>query len=288
MNTCNGTDILMITHNRPGYARLSLPRLLETCDESCRVWLWHNGGDEKTLEVARSFREHPRVHRFFQSAENRKLREPTNWLWENSEGHYVGKVDDDCLVSAGWIQQLRRAHELKPDLGVVASCHFWPGDLDLNACRKKVESLGEGLSLLRNCWVGGSAYLMKRECIASQGLLREKESWTEYCIRLALAGWKIGWLVPLVAQEHMDDPRSPHCRLKTDADLQKLLPLSARMRGVKDLVSWQAQLQRSASFVQTASIDPRHYIGWRARAQMLRRRTRRLIAALRDVFSSKS
>ena len=42
-------DILMITYNRPEYTRLSLERLLATCDESMRVWVWHNGTDEETL-----------------------------------------------------------------------------------------------------------------------------------------------------------------------------------------------------------------------------------------------
>src|SRR5690606_28589268 len=49
-------DILMITYRSAGYLHLSLPRLLETLGERDRVWLWHNGDDEATLEDRKSTR----------------------------------------------------------------------------------------------------------------------------------------------------------------------------------------------------------------------------------------
>src|SRR5688500_2847859 len=107
-------DILMITYNRPRYTQLSLTRLLETCDESMRVCLWHNGEHSETLEVAKSLANHPRVHEFHHSHVNVRLREPTNWFWQHANGNYLGKVDDDCLVPTGWAQTLRTAHEAEP------------------------------------------------------------------------------------------------------------------------------------------------------------------------------
>jgi len=62
-------DILMITHNRAQYARITLARLLETCDARMRVWVWHNGDDAATLSVVRGFLNHPSVHRFNHSHE---------------------------------------------------------------------------------------------------------------------------------------------------------------------------------------------------------------------------
>ncbi len=87
-------DILMITHNRPDYTRLALRRLLDSCDETMRVWLWHNGDHAPTLEAVRGFAEHPRVHRFHVSPANKKLREPTNWVLAEGDGEYFAKVDD--------------------------------------------------------------------------------------------------------------------------------------------------------------------------------------------------
>ena len=96
-------DVLMITHNRPTAVSRSLPRLLETCDESTRVWLWQNGDHEETLELVSTFAKDPRVAAFHHSRENQKLRPPTNWRWSQSQATYVSKVDDDCLVTPGWI-----------------------------------------------------------------------------------------------------------------------------------------------------------------------------------------
>lgn len=252
-------DILMITYNRPAYTRLSLTRLLETCDESMRVWLWHNGDHEETLEVVQSLKDHPRVHRFHHSAENVRLRTPTNWLYAESDGAYVSKVDDDCLVPDGWAGTLRLAHESAPRLGIVACWHFLPEDFAPELANPRLAEIGAGHRILRNLWVGGSGYLMKRACLRRLGPIRNNESFTSYCIRGARAGWLNGWYYPLLCQEHMDDPRVPHTALRSDADIAANLPLSAQQRGVRTIAAWEAQLRRSARWVQEAPIDPAYY-----------------------------
>ena len=93
-----GTDVLMITYNRPDYTRLALSELLARCDASMRVWVWHNGDDAETLALVRSFEDHPRFHRFHHSEQNVGLTAPTNWLLADATGAYLSKVDDDCVV----------------------------------------------------------------------------------------------------------------------------------------------------------------------------------------------
>lgn len=260
----NTIDILMITYNRPAYTRLSLTRLLETCDPSMRVWLWHNGTHAETLGVVESLKDHPRVHRFHHSPENRKLREPTNWLYTESRGAYVSKVDDDCLVPEGWAQKLREAHEAEARLGVIACWHFLPEDFIPELASSRIATVGGGHRILRNLWVGGSAYLMKRACVDRAGPIRDDESFTSYCIRLARHGWLNGWYYPFLCQEHMDDPRVPHTALRTDADIAANLPLSAQQRGVTTIAAWQEQLLRSARHVQEAPLSPSYYSKWRS------------------------
>src|SRR5437762_1338791 len=128
MSNLTDIDLLMITYNRPEYTRLSLERLLDTCDTRTRIWLWHNGDDSKTLAVVRSFANHPRVHCFHHSRENKKLREPTNWFWSRAPGKLLGKVDDDCLVPAKWIEILSRAHDDVPQFGIVSCWHLLQED----------------------------------------------------------------------------------------------------------------------------------------------------------------
>ncbi|MGY0233454.1 glycosyltransferase family 2 protein [Longispora urticae] len=272
-----GTDILMITYERPEYVRLSLPRLLETCGPDDRVWLWHNGGHEETLAVTREYAEHPKVARFHHSPDNVGLRIPTNWLWAESDGSYLSKVDDDCLVSPGWIEKLRKAHEDVPEFGVICSWRFLDEDYRPELASKKTVEYNGGHLLLRNHWVQGSGYLAKRAVLEGVGPLTDGHSFTSWCLEAARAGWVNGWYFPFIPEDHMDDPRSPHTVYTNDEELRARLPLSAKTTGVNTLADWTAQMKRSAVVAQTASLDLRDYFGWRKTRKSVIRRIRRTL-----------
>ncbi|MDZ7734326.1 MAG: hypothetical protein U5R31_15735 [Acidimicrobiia bacterium] len=116
-----------------------------------------------------------------------------------------------------------------------------------------------------------------RARIEDQGLLVEGQSFPQYCVQLARAGWINGWYLPFVHEDHMDDPRSPNTHLHDDADLIAHLPLSARRQGVSTLADWEASIRRSARECQAASLDPRDFEGWRLRRRRLGRRLGRLV-----------
>jgi glycosyltransferase involved in cell wall biosynthesis len=274
-------DILMITYNRPEYTRLALERLLDTCDETMRVWLWHNGTHSETLEVVGSLAEHPRVHAFRHSQENRKLRDPTNWLFENAKGDYISKVDDDCLVPYGWADTLRSVHARNPQLGAVA-CWLYPEeDFRFELAKKKIRTFAGGDRMMLNCWVQGSGYLMKRRCVEEQGPLRKGQSFPRYCIQLALNGWLNGWYYPFLFQEHMDDPRSQHCRIQTDEDLRCFAPLTAQRWGVSTLAEYRTRFREEAVALQGAPTDPRQFVGWRLKLRRTTERVRNLLSGRR-------
>lgn len=274
-------DIVFITYNRPEYTKLSLKRLLDTCDESMRVWVWHNGTDEETLEIVQSFRGHPSFFKLHHSIENKKLKEPTNWLWTHAKGDFLSKVDDDCLMPYGWANVLRQAHIDVPEFGIIG-CWSFPGeDFVPEFASKKTREFTGGHRLMQNCWTGGSGYLMKRACLEVNGLIRSAETFTDYCIRLAIKGWINGWYYPFLYQEHMDDPRSPNTLLKTDDDFKRYLPLTAKNFGVSSLEEWVQWLRRDAICEQTASANPRHYIGWRGRLWRISGRIKRISRRIR-------
>jgi GT2 family glycosyltransferase len=268
-------DILMITYRSAGYLHLSLPRLLETLGEDDRVWLWHNGDDEATLAALRAYTTDPRVARFHHSRENVRLRQPTNWLWQESDADFVSKVDDDCLVSPGWLDTFASAHRDIPELGVVGSWRHWPDEFRPELANRKIQSFPGGHQLMRNPWVQGSGYLLRRELAVGAGLLGENESFTEFCIRLARDGAINGYYFPFIAEEHMDDPRSPNTLIRTDADLAERLPLSAQRNGVHTVEQWTEQLRRSAVVLQQAPYEMKYYRGWRAKLRRLRDRVQR-------------
>lgn len=265
-------NVIMITYRSAGYLHLSLPRLLSTLGDQDRVWLWQNGDDEGTIEALRPFRDDPRVSRYHHSRENVRLREPTNWLWQESTASYVSKVDDDCLVSPGWLDTYESAHEDNPMFGVVGSWRHPPEDFRTDIASKKIRTFPGGHQLMLNHWVQGSGYLMKRTLVERHGPLRPDESFTAFCLRLARSGAINGFYYPFVPEEHMDDPRSSHTLIHTDADLADRLPLSAQANNVRTVADWTSQLERSAILLQSASLDLRMYQGWRRKVRSVRRR----------------
>lgn len=270
-------DIVMITYRSAGYLHLSLPRLLETLGEDDRVWLWHNGDDEATIEALRPFTTDARVYRYHHSRENVKLREPTTWLWRESDARFLSKVDDDCLVAPGWLDTFVSAHEANPEFGVIGSWRHPAEDFRPALAQKKIQTYAGGHQLMRNLWVQGSGYLMARDVVERNGYLGAEESFTGYCIRAARAGAVNGFYYPFVPEDHMDDPRSPHTLIHTDDDLADRMPLSAKANGVTSVADWTAQLVQSALVLQTASVDPLSYSGWPAKLKAARHRLARLL-----------
>ncbi len=240
----------MITHDRPEYTKKSLEALLQNSVCS-RVWVWHNGDDPVTLSVVKSYDSHPRFYRFFHSHDNVGLTAPTNWLWQESEGSLLGKVDDDCIVPNAWDMALGRAHADASVFGVISCWHFRPEDFLPALAKRKIRLFPGGHKLLVNPFVGGSGYLMKRSCFRLAGSLRDDESFTTYCLRVRIAGWVNGWYYPFIFQEHMDDPRSPYTRLRTDEDVRSRPSLTAQNRGVTTLSGWLDEVKGDARRVQS-------------------------------------
>jgi GT2 family glycosyltransferase len=265
----------MVTWNRPGYTAMALDHLLNSEDSGLRVWVWHNGTDAETLNVVRSFEGHRNLHRVHHSPENKRLREPTNWFWSQSDAPYLGKVDDDSLVPRGWTSTLVDAHDRAPEAGLLACWHFYDDDFVPALAEPKIRELAPGCRVMRNCWVQGSGYVMKRAVVEQLGPLRDNETFSDYGVRAVLGGWTNGWLLPLIHLEHMDDPRSPHSRFSNEEDFQRARPLSAINHGVRTLEEWRSRARWMARSLQTAPYDPRLYSGWRPRVRRALGRLRR-------------
>lgn len=253
--------VLMITYNRPHYLRISLPRLCETLPEEGKIVIWDNASKTETRDYLRAFEGHPRVDTIHFSDSNRRLREPTNWFWQNyGEADFVSKVDDDCLMPRGWCETLVQAHHDIPNLGVVGCWRFYPEDFVPELARRKIQAFGSH-QLMRNCWVEGSGYLMKRAMRDQLGSLGDTESFAGYCIRGALLGFVNGWYYPFLYQDHFDDPRSPHSAYTTEEAFRAHRPLSADTFDIQTLEEWKQRLRDSARRLQMYSFNPRAFSG---------------------------
>jgi glycosyltransferase involved in cell wall biosynthesis len=269
-------DVLMITHERTDYVRRSLPRLLDTCPEDSRVWVWHNGTHEPTLEVVRAQLGHPRLHRFHHSRENTGLREATNWLWREADADYLGKVDDDSLMEPGWIERLSQAHGSWPGLGVLGAWRFMDEDFRPDLARRKFQHRGD-VTVLRNLWVQGSGYLVPKPVVDAVGPLRDGESFYWWNLRVTRAGYLNGFLFPFVREEHLDDPRHPATMFVDDESFMAHRPLSARTTGVTTLAGWLELTRRDAVDVQRAPLALSAHVGWRRATRRIRWRVRRAL-----------
>lgn len=258
------TRVIMLTHNRPGYSELALARLCETLPDDACVTVWDNGSNDDMKAVLRKFERHPKIERIVYNRKNEKLRGPTNWFWQSvGEAEFVSKVDDDGLMPDNWVQIMEKAHRDNPSFGVLGTWRFPDEDYDAELARKKIQTFGSH-QLLRNCWVEGSGYLMKREVIERVGLIRDGESFTTYCVRAAAAGFINGWYFPFLYQEHMDDPRAPHTEMKTEEDFRRLAPLSAGTFKIATRDEWTNKLRQLAKSLQMCSYDPSDYLGRKA------------------------
>jgi hypothetical protein len=289
-------DILMITYKRAKFTRMSLERLLASCDSEMRVWVWHNGDHAETLDVVRNFQVHPRFHKLYVSAENLKLRAPTNWFWANSDGEYLSKVDDDCLLPDGWAAKLRQAHRDEPKLGVIGCWRFYEEDFMPSLAAKKIRICAGGHQVMVHGFVQGSGHVIKRAVYDQLGPIRTNESFTGYCIRAACLGWINGWYYPFIHEDHMDDARSPNYPIRTEEEFQRNLSLSQINFGVKTLADWQIFGQVLARHLQSEVFDPQNYGGWRfllrklhgliTRNQNFLQRNKRLISSLPSIAKS--
>ena len=256
--------IMMITYNRPEYVKLSIERLCGTAPENLKITVWDNGSDTETRNILKKYEGHRSVEQIIYNDKNEMLRIPTNWFWEkNPDADLLGKVDDDCLVPENWISVLEEAHKDIPQAGILACWHFLPQDFKRQLAEKKIQAFGKH-QIMRNCWVGGSGYLMKRDVINRIGILRPKESFSDYCIRASAEGFINGWYYPFLYQEHMDDPRTPHTAIRSEEDFQRLIPLSAKTFGIKTREQWIQRMMVSAMRLQEYSIDPYDFIGFGA------------------------
>lgn len=251
----------MITYNRPEYTKLSLNSLCLSAKENLKITIWDNGSNDRLINVLNKYENNESIERIIFNEKNDKLFKSTNWFWEkNQDADLLGKVDDDCIVPKDWCSILENAHRSIPNAGILASWHFMPEDFDYNVSRRKIKKFGEH-KILQNCWVGGSGYLMKKEVIKKIGLLKKKESFTDYCIRAASHGFINGYYYPLIYQKHLDDPRMENTRILSDMKLNEYLPLSAKNFNIKSKEEWIKRIKKSSQIVQQASIDPYDFIG---------------------------
>lgn len=120
------------------------------------------------------------------------------------ESKYIGDLDNDLILTNGWLERLVKHMEDNPELGAIAAkstaahhgtISFKPSENsfneDIQTFAKKIADEGTGLSIVD--WVNGSHTLLRRKAIEQIGLW-DSRLWMaedkDIGLRLAEAGWK--------------------------------------------------------------------------------------------------
>ena len=278
-------DVLFVTHCRAAYTRKSLPGLIKAVEGHGRIWIWHNGDHkerdpdklrriEEAWQVVQEYRDHPTIVRIHHSKKNVRLIPAMRWIFSRSQAEFIAKVDDDAIVEEAWLKRMLEVHDYYPEAGILGAWTFMPEDFDEELAAHKIIDIGNGLRVLRNNWVSGSAFVMKGEVVRGLGGLRWRESFTSLCCRAARKGWIVGWPLPLILEDHMDDPRSANTGFADEEAFQASPPLSHHRTGALTLDRWAGQLRRSAIRVQACNLShfpPAHTLAQRVLARAFHR-----------------
>jgi glycosyltransferase involved in cell wall biosynthesis len=266
--------LIFITHNRLRYTKLALASVLADPAEEFFLTIWDNASTDGTVEYLKNEVNDPRIADIIFSNDNMGQTTAANQMWGSSKADLLGKLDNDCLVTAGWTRKLAEAHNDIDDLGVVACWHYPLDEFDESAARKtgKIQRFGKH-QILRHPSTCGTGLLIKRDTFRKFGPMTGNGT-TKYWLKVALAGYVNGYYYPLIYQEHMDDPKSAHCMLTDDESIRKLRDTTCVLR--KNKISTMKQRWRRRKFIlkdlNSGPWDVKYRVGWRGKIGSLRAR----------------
>ncbi len=208
-------DLLLITRDRRRYLEKTLAALFSD-PAPFRLYLWDNASRDGSAAVISGLDE-PRVAEKRLAPANAGQGAPFLWFLERSRGDLVGKIDDDILLPTGWLDRLAPLLRREGRLGLLGCWTFMPEDWDEGLASPKVVEIG-GDRIFQNLWIGGAAWLGRGEHVRRFLKSPEDDYGTPVDqFMMTAAGLINGWPLPPLFAHHMDDPRSPHCLMGSDA-----------------------------------------------------------------------
>ena len=268
-------ELAFVSYNRLDYTRRSLESVLADPSQRFRLSIWDNASTDGTREYLEKVSD-PRIVDVNLSDENVGQVEAVNTIWKRSDAELLGKLDNDCIMTPGWADQLEQAHHDIPELGVVACWHFFDDDFDEQRASHKIQTFGAH-RILRHPWTCGTGLLIKSSTYRELGPIVGPGT-TGYWIKMAQAGYVNGFYYPLIFQEHMDDPKSEYSVLKTEAAYQaaKSVTFSLNLpeQGTDTLDDFMERRDRILSNILDEPWQVEHYVGWRKKLRGMFRRMR--------------
>lgn len=210
----NDVAVLYITHDRPLRTRLTLSHLLESSGiDDMSITIVANNASQATIEALCSF-DHPSIERVAVFKDNNyPLAEITNWFWSNHLAwKFLGKVDDDTLIPAGFFFNARKVLATHPWMGAVSAIHWEANRLPAEEDYR--HNILHSIGILWQKNVGGCCYLMPTDRVIEIGFIHSpgyfKGGWSEYQWALNARGHLCGYLYPLQFAKHLQNANIYH------------------------------------------------------------------------------
>lgn len=196
------TSIVILTYNQLAYTKQCVDSILRYTDEPIELIFVDNASTDGTVEYLRSI---PNA-RLIANAENRGFPAGVNQGIQVASGAYILLLNNDCIVTTGWLHRLHQAIERDPSVGLVGPCSN-----NVSGTQKISAAYHDLVSLDAFAWDHGKAndrryfdidrlvgfcLLIKREVVKRIGLFDERFGIgcfedDDYCRRAKQAGYRL-------------------------------------------------------------------------------------------------
>lgn len=228
------TSIVLVTHNELEYTRMCVDSLRRRTDEPYELIVVDNGSTDGTVAWLRN---QPDV-RLLENAQNRGFPAAVNQGLEIAQGEQILLLNNDTLLTTGWLRRLLAALKSDPQLGLVGPVsNRVAGYQQIDVGYRQLESL-DGFA-----WEWGKRHhrdLQHVDRLIGFCLLFRRQVWEQigglderfgigcyedddYCRRAIAAGWRVA--VARDAFVHHFGSRTFH---GSGADLGKILKENGR------------------------------------------------------------
>jgi glycosyltransferase involved in cell wall biosynthesis len=197
----------MVTFNRLDYTKKAIPSVLNQTVKKFELHIVDNNSTDGTVEYLKSLND-PRVKLTLWN-QNKGLSAATNFVFHHSDSQFFGKVDNDVIIPADWLERCLEAHKAYPDFGFIGGCHFTPAQLE--PYKPIIDELN-GIRVWRKTHIGGACFLIKAKDyfkygpVNGQGIM----GLSDYQIKFHENGKVNGFLYPFIWVDHMEYGESPN------------------------------------------------------------------------------
>jgi glycosyltransferase involved in cell wall biosynthesis len=218
----------MVTWNRREYFARSVANVLADPSDF-RLCFWDNASSDGVRDIIAGLKDERIAAKHF-ADENVGQFQPWHWFLENCSGDIIGKLDDDIIGEHGWMARFANMISEFSQLGVLGAWVYLRSEWDETAARHKFTKVGP-YTIFQNLSVPGGIFLARRsllEKFSSKDPTRLGVPIQQS--RICKAGFINGYPYPISFADHLDDPRSPHCRMNRPGGWDQFAAYSARMR----------------------------------------------------------